>query len=138
MLSPMQIPYLVIDMRRLLDESEAGRAAAATLEARFKDAQARHQGLRDQAKIAAGPAQKKLLEEASAFEATALADLGAARARLRDALLARANPILKRLCEERGTHLVLERSAVVLFDGAADVTAQVIEEVDAGGPLGAT
>lgn len=131
----MSIPYLVIDMRRVLDESEVGRTAAADLEARFKDAQARYQQLRDQAKGAPVQAQKKLLEEASQFEQAALGDLAAMRARLRDALLARANPILKRLCEERGTHLVLERSAVVLFDGAADVTGEVIREIDERGPL---
>lgn len=57
----MELGYLVIDMRRLLDESETGRQAAAAL----------------------------------------------------------------------------ERSAVMLFDDAADVTAEVIAAVDANGPLSA-
>lgn len=133
----MELGYLVIDMRRLLDESETGRQAAAALEARFTAARQQYEGLKEQAKGAQGPAQRQLLEEAARFEAQALGEIEAARASLRASLLARAEPALRQIAEARGVRLVLERSAVVLFDDAADVTAEVIAAVDADGPLSA-
>lgn len=131
----MEQNYLVIDMRRLLDESAVGSAAAEALAARFDAARAQHAGMKEQARRVSGAAQAKLLEEATSFEEEVTQQLEDERERLREQLLARANPIIRRLATERGAGLVLERAAVVMFDASTDITAVVVEEVDAEGPL---
>jgi aspartate/methionine/tyrosine aminotransferase len=53
---------------------------------------------------------------------------------LRDALFARARPLLAELAKEKKAELVIDKSAV-LWGGTEDVTKVLIKKVDAGGPL---
>lgn len=131
----MSTSYLVIDVEALLDKSEVGKAAAAMLEQRTTEAQTKIDGLRKQASNAKGMMQKQLTDEAKALADSARQGLSDARFTLRNAVLGRAEAEIRRIADERGIKLVLERRMVVLFDEDADITGAVIEAIDAAGPL---
>ncbi len=103
---------LVVDLALVLDQSRVGADAAKALD----------QDWRAGEKL--GDAEKQKL----------LAKLQGRRDALREALVARARPLLAELAKEKKADLVLERTAV-LWGAAEDVTQALIKKVDAGGPL---
>lgn len=104
---------LTVDLTALLDSSKVGAEAAKALEKEWKGA----------AKL---PDDEK---------AKLLAKLQGQRDSLREALFARARPLLAELAKEKKADMVLDRSAVLWGGGAEDVTKALIKKVDAGGPL---
>lgn len=103
---------LVVDLTALLDSSKVGAEAAKGLEKTWKESQ-------------------KLPENE---RAELLKKLQAQRDSLREALFARARPLLAEIAKEEKADLVLDRSAV-LWGTAKDVTKALIKKVDAGGKL---
>ena len=103
---------LVVDLTALLDTSKVGAEAAKGLEKTWNDA-------------------KKLPDEE---RQALLAKLQAQRDQLREALFARARPIVAELAKEKKADAVLDKSAV-LWGKADDITKALIKKVDAGGPL---
>jgi Skp family chaperone for outer membrane proteins len=104
--------FLIVDLTALLDASKVGAEAAKGLEKTWKDSQ-------------------KLPD---AEKAALLAKLQGQRDTLREALFARARPLVAEIAKEKKADLVLDKSAV-LFGTAEDVTKLLIKKVDAGGPL---
>jgi len=127
--------FLIVDMQRVLDESQVGKDASVVLEAQMKAAQEEFKKLQDKHKSAKGDALKAAEAQAIQFEQKSIADLEARRKEMRDELVARARPIMSGLAMSQGAKLVLERTAVIIFDPNGDVTADVIARVDAQGPL---
>jgi Skp family chaperone for outer membrane proteins len=116
---------VVVDAARILDESAAGKAAAAVLQARFDEARARHERLRERGSTPQG--QKKADEAARAFEAAAVAEIEALRAQHRREVLAAAEPVIAAVAKARGASIVLERGAVLaVLDPAVDITDDVL------------
>ena len=103
---------LVVDLTSLLDTSKVGAEAAKGLEKAWKEG----------AKLPDEEKQKLLVK------------LQAQRDSLREALFARARPLLAEIAKEKKADLVLDRSAV-LWGTADDVTKALIKKVDAAGPL---
>lgn len=103
---------LVVDLTALLDSSKVGAEAAKGLEKTWN-------------------AAKKLPEEE---RQALLAKLQDQRDALREALFARARPLLAEIAREKKADAVLDRSAV-LWGTGDDVTKALIKKVDAGGPL---
>lgn len=105
---------LIIDVQALLDTSKAGADAAKALRREWDEA-------------------KALPEDR---QRTLLAQLEERRDNLRKALLTRARPVLAEVAKKKGARVVLEKGAV-LWSGeqVEDVTATVIQQVDALGPL---
>ncbi len=104
--------FLVVDLPALLDSSKVGAEAAKGLEKTWKGSQ-------------------KLPDEE---RAELLKKLQAQRDGLREALFARARPLLAELAKEKKAEMVFDKAAV-LFGDAEDVTRALIKKVDAGGPL---
>ncbi len=105
---------LLIDLPALLDTSKVGQEAAKALEKTWNDAK----------------------KEPEAKKRELLAQLQAKRDALRTALLQRAKPIIAAHAKKKSAKVVLERTTAVWHDpGVEDITAAVIKEVDAGGPL---
>ncbi len=103
---------LVVDLAALLDTSKVGAEAAKGLEKTWNEA-------------------KKLPDDQ---RAELLAKLQGKRDALREALFARARPIVAELAKEKKADAVLDKSAV-LWGKADDITKALIKKVDAGGPL---
>ena len=103
---------LVVDLALVLDQSRVGAEAAKALESEWREGE----------KL--GEAEKQKL----------LARLQSWRDALREALVARARPLLAELAREKKADLVLERTGL-LWGAAEDVTQALIKKVDAGGPL---
>ena len=103
---------LVVDLAAVLDTSKVGADAAKGLEKTWNEA-------------------KKLPDEQ---RQALLGKLQGQRDALRDALFARARPLLAELAKEKKADAVLEKSAV-LWGKGDDVTKALIKKVDAGGPL---
>ena len=103
---------LIVDLAALLDTSKVGAEAAKGLEKTWNEA-------------------KKLPDEQ---RQALLGKLQGQRDALRDALFARARPLLAELAKEKKADAVLEKSAV-LWGKGDDVTKALIKKVDAGGPL---
>ena len=131
----MSDSILVLDVARLLDTSEVGKKAAADLAKRFETAKKQRQALKAKVDGAEGPAREEALRELNAFEAKEARALEEARAGLRHALLARAQPHVIRLLKERGASVVLRAEELVVFKRDLDITAHVIEAVDKEGSL---
>lgn len=127
----MTLQYLVVDVRRVLDESSAGRAASAALQARFDEARGRWQALTDQAASARADQRESLQQEARAFEESALRAFAEEREQARTSLLQSCAPLLAAIAEARAATLVLDRESVLLFDASADVTDELIARLDA-------
>ncbi|MBI3182731.1 MAG: OmpH family outer membrane protein [Myxococcales bacterium] len=105
---------LQLDLASLLDASKVGRDAARALENEWS--------------ITEGMPEDRRGE--------VLANLREKRDALRSALLARAGPIVAELAKKRGASAVLERGSLVwAAEKVEDITAAVIKEVDAQGPL---
>ena len=103
---------LVVDLTALLDSSKVGAEAAKGLEKTWNEA-------------------KKLPEEQ---RQELLGKLQQQRDGLREALFARARPLLAEMAKEKKADAVLDKSAV-LWGKGDDVTKALIKKVDAGGPL---
>jgi Skp family chaperone for outer membrane proteins len=125
---------LVLDLARVLDESAFGRSAQEALTRELDEARLKHEGMRQQAKSAAGPTQTKLVDEARAFERDTLAGLEKKRAELRETLLNDVRAIVDEIRTARKSTLVLDARAVVMAAEADDITAEVLARVDAKGP----
>jgi Skp family chaperone for outer membrane proteins len=131
----MSDSILVLDVARLLDASEVGKQAAADLAKRFETAKKQRQALKAKVDKAEGPAREEAQRELNAFEAKEARALEEARAGLRHALLARAQPHVIRLLKERGASVVLRAEELVVFKRDLDITAHVIAAVDKEGAL---
>ena len=103
---------LVVDLAALLDTSKVGADAAKGLEKTWAEA-------------------KKLPDEK---RQELLAELQNKRDALREALFARARPLLAEIAREKKADAVLDKSAV-LWGNGDDVTKVLIKKVDAAGPL---
>lgn len=103
---------LVVDLAALLDTSKVGAEAAKGLEKTWNDA-------------------KKLPDDE---RQKLLSKLQSQRDVLREALFARARPLLEEIAKEKKADAVLEKSAVLWVKGD-DVTKALIKKIDAGGPL---
>lgn len=103
---------LVVDLTALLDSSKVGAEAAKGLEKTWNEA-------------------KKLPEEQ---RQELLSKLQNQRDALREALFARARPLLAEIAKAKKADVVLDKSAV-LWGTGDDVTKALIKKVDAGGPL---
>ncbi len=103
---------LVVDLAALLDTSKVGAEAAKGLEKTWNDA-------------------KKLPDEE---RQELLGKLQSQRDTLREALFARARPLLAEMAKEKKADAVLDKSAV-LWGKGDDITKALIKKVDAGGPL---
>lgn len=131
----MSDSILVLDVARLLDASAAGKQAAADLAKRFDSAKKQRNLLKEKVAGAKGPAREEADRELVAFEAKEARALEEARAGLRHALLARAQPHVIRLLKERGASVVLRAEELVVFKRDLDITDHVIEAVDKEGSL---
>lgn len=115
---------VVVDTGRLLEESPAGRAGAAALQARYEAEKARYEKLRDRGTTAQGRRQAE--EAAAAFEREAFAGLEAERATLARDVLASAREVINAVMKERGAVVAVDARAAVAFDAAVDVTDLVL------------
>lgn len=122
---PAPVPsVIVVDTGRLLDESPAGRAGAATLQARYEAEKARYEKLRDKGTTTQGRRQAE--EAAAAFEREAFACLEAERAALARQVMDGARATISAVMQERGAVVVVDARAAVAFDPAVDVTDLVL------------
>lgn len=103
---------LVVDLTAVLDSSKVGAEAAKGLEKAWKEG----------AKLPDDEKQKLLVK------------LQGQRDGLREALFARARPLLAEIAKEKKADLVIDKGAV-LWGGSEDVTKALIKKVDAGGSL---
>lgn len=118
---------LVVDLARVLDESALGKAGAAALQARFDEAKAQHEKLGARATTEQG--KRKSDEAATAFESTAIAEIEAARARLRAEVLAKVRPVVASLMREKKADVVLDAGACLAIGGTVDVTDEVLQRL---------
>jgi Skp family chaperone for outer membrane proteins len=120
---------IVVDTGRLLDESPAGRAGAAALQARYEAEKARYEKLRDKGTTTQGRRQAE--EAAAAFEREAFAGLEAERAALARQVMDGARATIAAVMQERGAVVVVDARAAVVFDPAVDVTELVLARLKA-------
>lgn len=115
---------IVVDTGRLLDESPAGQAGRATLQAHYEAEKARFEKLRDKGTTTQG--RQKAEEAAAAFEREAFAGLEAERAALARQVMDGARAAIAAVMKERGAVVVVDARAAVAFDPAVDVTDLVL------------
>jgi Skp family chaperone for outer membrane proteins len=126
-LSPVSTAVVVVDTGRLLDESPAGKAGAAALQARYEADKARYDGLREKGTTEKGRRQAE--EAAAAFERQAFAALEAERATLARQVLEGARPLIAAVMKERSAVVVVDARATIAFDGAVDITDLVLRRL---------
>jgi len=115
---------VVLDTARLLDESPAGKASAARLQASYDDKRARYEALRDKGTTAAG--HKKALEAAAAFQSEAITGLEDERARLRTEVLSVCRDAITAVMAEKKAAVVVDARVCLVVDPAADITDAVL------------
>jgi Skp family chaperone for outer membrane proteins len=118
---------VVVDTGRLLDESPAGKAGAAALQARYEADKARYDALREKGTTVKGRRQAE--EAAAAFERQAFAELEAERAALVRQVLEGARPLIAAVMKERSAVVVVDARATIAFDGAVDITDLVLRRL---------
>ena len=118
---------LICNMARLLDECPAGLAASAALQARFDEAKARFEKLRDMGTSTSGRRQAE--EAAAAFQQEAIAEIEQERARLGQGVVDSLRPVIDAIRAERSATVVLDTRAALSFDGAVDITEVVLKRL---------
>jgi Skp family chaperone for outer membrane proteins len=126
--APTTSAIVVVDSSWLLDESPAGRAGAATLQARYEAEKARYEKLRDKGTTTQG--RQKAEEAAAAFEREAFAGLEAERAALSRQVLDGARAAIDAIMKERGGVVVVDARAAVAFDPTVDITDLVLARLE--------
>ncbi len=127
---------LILDMSAVLEQSQVGKDASDLLSERLKEAAKAQKEIRARAAgIPMESAKRKIEEDARAYQQEALQALDKARLVLRTALLNRVRKIVGKIAQERNAEMVIDASALLLFDSKNDITPEVIKAVDALGPL---
>lgn len=129
----MGIPeYLVVDMDRVLNESEHGRTGLESMQALLRRAQSDAEALKADVQKTSGPAAQKTARDAlMAQRARVERELDQRRSALRDALIKLATKVTRNIAAERGVELVLERRSALVFNADNEVTDAVIAGLDA-------
>jgi Skp family chaperone for outer membrane proteins len=127
-----ETPVIVVDLKRLLDESKRGQVAAQELQARFDAARVSFERL--SAKGTSSQGRQQAAEVAAEFERDALRQLEEERARLRTALLDAARPLLASVMKERRAQVVLDARACLVVDDAIDITNELLRRLDETDP----
>ncbi len=123
--------YLIVDMTRVLRETDHGKAAHSSLEKLVERSQAQEATLREKVEQATGPAAvREAKTEYLEFTQARGKELERRRDALESALVRVANAAVRSIAEERGVELVLERAAVLHCPEGADVTDAVIAKVN--------
>lgn len=123
----------IVDMIRVLDQSKLGLAGAKQLEGLYHQQQRELAPLIQTAQAAAKKRQPndpshKLLEQKAREHESEREKL---RVELREALLARAQPIIQKLSAERDVDFVLAKPQALLFaKPELDLTGEVITALD--------
>jgi outer membrane protein len=142
------ISVIVVDSHRVLAESKAGKAIDTQMQAKAtsydksfaqeeQDLAAVEQELRRQQTILAQDAfaakakdfDQRVYDARRKVQASKL-ELSRAQNTAENALMKTVLQILNDLAKERGANLVLDKSVVVMFDNAYDVTDEVIKRLD--------
>jgi Skp family chaperone for outer membrane proteins len=121
----------LIDLARVLDESQKGQDAVQQLQTKLDAAQSKYEELKAQARDVAGAAQKALSEELKEFDSQSLEALEEERLTMRQELLEQVRMIIQTLSEERGYDWVLDNNAVILGPTGSDITNEVIDRLNA-------
>ena len=118
-----------VDVRRLLDESNEGKAAADQLQKAFNKAKKEFdmlKALRDQK-----PAQAKATEDKMRqHEAKSMADIEGQRQKARAQLLKRAQPILKDLAAAKKATSVLDVHQAIYVAPEVDLTDELLKRLN--------
>ena len=123
--------YLVVDMTRVMRESDHGKVALESLTKLVDRARSQEDALRVKFDKAAGSAAKKQAQKAFyEFQAKARKELDRRKDALEKALVTLATTAARAVAEEHGVELVLERSSVLVYDESSDVTEEVIQKVN--------
>lgn len=131
----MDTPYLVVDLTRVLDESEPGKAALESLRALLRRAEQEGEALKGDLQKAGDRAARRDAERALLEHRRAVRrELDRRKGALRKALVDLARKVAKDVAAERGVELVLDAAAVVSAPTERDVTDEVIARVDAARP----
>lgn len=127
-----QADYLVVDMDRVLNESQHGQAGLESMQALLRRARSDAEALKATLLKASTPlAQKEAREALLQHRRQVERELDKRRGALRNALVKLATKVARDIANDRGVELVLERRSAVVFDEDKEVTEQVIERVDA-------
>jgi Skp family chaperone for outer membrane proteins len=126
--------FLVVDVDRVFEESEHGRAAAASMKSLWERTQARHDELAEKFEKAAGAQRKAAREALVAFEAERKDELGKRRQALRGAVSALISSVIQGYAKEHGVEWIIDRRAALVFPSHADVTAEILRRVNAVRP----
>ena len=119
--------YLVVDIARILDESTAGRRASEELSKRWELAQREFQQLLERAQAG----DQEAGERATELEAKVPDEIERRRDDLRRQLIERVKPIIAEIAQSKGTTLVLRADQTLAYDPQAEITDQILKELEA-------
>ena len=118
--------YLVVDIARILDESAAGRKASGELSKRWDLAQSEFQQLLERAQAG----DQEAADRAAELEAKVPNEIERRRDDLRRQLIERIKPIIATIAQTKGISLVLRSDQTLAFEPEAEITNQVLDELD--------
>ncbi len=122
--------YLVVDMDRVLNECEAGRAALSSLKAFRGRVQEQRQELLQSVRRASNHNRKEAQKALREFDASQQELLLKRKAALQDALEKQALDIVQQLAAERGVQTVLHKQAVIVGAEDADCTDEILTRLN--------
>ena len=118
--------YLVVDIARILDESNAGMNASEELSKRWKLAQKEFQELSERAQAG----DQEAGDRAAKLEASVPGEIERRRKELRSQLIERIKPIIAAIAKHRGTALVLRADQTLAYDPEAELTDLVLAQLN--------
>jgi Skp family chaperone for outer membrane proteins len=121
----------VVDLGRILDESQKGQEGAAELNQLFEEARAAHAKKGEEAEKLEGLHKAEAQAERARMEADALNTIETKRSQMRKALLAEAHKIIERVAKKKGADLVVEKAfAPYVGEAITDITDTVIRSLN--------
>lgn len=118
---------VVVDVKRLLEESPLGLEKQETLRARYEDAKRAYEKLLEKGTTTQG--QRRAQEAAEAFQNDAIAELEAVRAAFRTEVLAVAAPAIEAIRAAHQATVVVDRALTLAVGPGADVTDEVLNRL---------
>ena len=119
--------YLVVDMVRVLDESDEGQRATAELNKRWQIARQEFEALAQRAQSG----DENAAQRAAQLEQTVPGELAQARDALQRELSAKAKTIIATIAQNREVQLVLSAETVLAYAPNAEITDEIIAQLNA-------
>ena len=133
--------FVFLDFNKVLNQSKAGASAQVQLKKKFqsesekykkieKDLKKNETDIISQKKIITNEEYRKKVANHQNNKQTSFKNIAKSRAKAKNDLLEKINPIIKKYMEENKIRLVVDKDSVLMGDATLEITNQIIKSLN--------